>query len=148
MDVANDGAGTIDRVTVKETDETIKLKLFADVLWKVRRKAVPTLYPHGAGIHWDIIIAVAMSQGMRSTLADLEALVTRPHRTLQYITRDLEGMGIVATEPCPEDRRRRIIYLTPRGKQAFMNYVQYIEGEIKTLTEAGYCRPASERLCA
>jgi DNA-binding MarR family transcriptional regulator len=151
MDSRDDPGPSIDYVAAADMNaasstpkksEAKKLQLFANVLWKVRKNAFPSLFQRGSVIRWDTLIAIAMSENMSVSYADLEALVGRPQRTLQYIIRDLEGMGIVRTEHSPEDRRRRVVYLTDAGRVTFENYIEYIEKKLRVLTAAGYCLPS------
>jgi DNA-binding MarR family transcriptional regulator len=93
-------------------------------------------------IRGDTLLAIAMSEDMRVTYAELESLVGRPQRTLQYVIRDLEDMGLVTTELVPDDRRRRIVCLTDAGIRTFRSYVDYVEEKLRDLTEQGYGLPS------
>ncbi|HET9149960.1 MAG TPA: winged helix DNA-binding protein [Alphaproteobacteria bacterium] len=119
-----------------------KLQVFAGVLWKVRKRPFPTQYQRGSVIRGDTLLAIAKSEDMRVTYAELEALVGRPQRTLQYVIRDLEDMGLVTTELNAADRRRRIVCLTDAGIRTFRSYVDYVEEKLRVLTEQGYGLPS------
>jgi len=122
-------------------DERKKINKFAHVLWKVRKNAFPLLHQHGSVIHGDTLIAIAMSENMAMSYTDIESLIGRPQRTLQYILRDLESLGLVVVEHNSEDRRRRTVRLTPYGLRTFHLYIEDIENKIRGLTRAGYCLP-------
>lgn len=128
--------------TVSSMRDEKKLQAFAGMLWGVRKRPFPTHYERGSVIRGDTLVAIAMSEGMRVTYAELESLVGRPQRTLQYVIRDLEDMGLVTSELSAADRRRRIVSLTDAGVRIFRGYVDYIEEKLRVLTEQGYGLPS------
>ncbi|HEY4136239.1 MAG TPA: MarR family winged helix-turn-helix transcriptional regulator [Alphaproteobacteria bacterium] len=118
-----------------------KIQLFADLMWQARDWGNLNLHTRGSTIRWEVLIAVARSPGTRMNYSTLESAIGRPHRTLQYVIRDLEAIGLVRLQRAQSDRRRMVIALTEQGREAFAAYIDHIEGLMRKLTGAGYGLP-------
>lgn len=123
-----------------------KIRLFADLMWQARGWGEANLQTRGSTIRWDVLVAVARAPGARMNYSALETTIGRPHRTLQYIVRDLEAVGLIELHRAQSDRRRMIIALTPRGRESFRSYIDHVEGLLKKLTAAGYGLPDAQGL--
>ena len=118
-----------------------KVRLFADLMWQARGWGDANLQTRGSTIGWDVLIAVARAADGRMNYSALETMIARPHRTLQYILRDLEGLGLVELKRAQNDRRRMVIALTAKGRESFRAYIDHIEDLMRDLTRAGYGLP-------
>jgi DNA-binding MarR family transcriptional regulator len=124
-----------------------KVRMFADLMWQARGWGDANLQTRGSSIRWDVLVAVARAPDGRMNYSSLETMISRPHRTLQYIVRDLEALGLVELHRAQSDRRRMVIVLTLKGRESFRAYIDHVEGLMRKLTGAGYGLPAgSERL--
>jgi len=118
-----------------------KFQLFADLMWQARGWGNLNLQTRGSTIRWDVLIAVARAPDARMNYSTLETTIGRPHRTLQYVVRDLEAIGMVELRRAQNDRRRMVIALTPQGRSNFRAYIDYVEELMRKLTSAGYGLP-------
>lgn len=118
-----------------------KFQLFADLMWQARGWGDLNLQTRGSTIRWDVLIAVARAPDARMNYSTLETTIGRPHRTLQYVVRDLEAIGLVELRRAQNDRRRMVIALTPQGRSSFRAYIDYVEELMRKLTSAGYGLP-------
>ena len=118
-----------------------KFQLFADLMWQARGWGNLNLQTRGSTIRWDVLIAVARAPDARMNYSTLETTISRPHRTLQYVVRDLEAIGLVELRRAQNDRRRMVIALTPQGRSSFRAYIDYVEELMRKLTSAGYGLP-------
>lgn len=125
-----------------------KVRMFADLMWQARGWGHANLQTRGSSIRWDVLVAVARSPDARMNYSALETMITRPHRTLQYIVRDLEALGLVELHRAQSDRRRMVISLTAQGRESFRAYIEHLEGLVRRLTQAGYGLPQSVEAAA
>ena len=119
-----------------------KVRMFADLMWQARGWGEINLHARGSSIRWDVLVAVARAPDGRMNYASLETMISRPHRTLQYIVRDLEALGLVELQRAQSDRRRMVIALTAKGRENFRAYIDHVEDLMRKLTGAGYGLPA------
>lgn len=118
-----------------------KVRLFADLMWQARGWGDAALQTRGSAIRWDVLVAVARAPDGRMNYSSLEAMIARPHRTLQYIVRDLEALGLVDLQRAQADRRRMVIALTAKGRERFRAYIDRVEDLMREVTRAGYGLP-------
>jgi DNA-binding MarR family transcriptional regulator len=78
----------------------------------------PVLRAHGVEM-WDYVILTRLACGAAPTQATLAAAVGRDKTRLIPLLDGLEARGLLRRTPDPDDRRNRIVALTPEGQALF-----------------------------
>jgi DNA-binding MarR family transcriptional regulator len=78
----------------------------------------PVLRAHGVEM-WDYVILTRLASGAAPTQATLAAAVGRDKTRLIPLLDGLEARGLLRRTPDPDDRRNRIVALTPEGQALF-----------------------------
>ena len=72
-------------------------------------------YPDFASSHGNILFQLSVNEEM--TMGELAEKINRDKSTTTVLVRKLESEGFITGKPDPADKRSRIIFLTPKGKQ-------------------------------
>lgn len=72
-------------------------------------------FPEFASSHGNILFQLSVNEKM--TMGELAERINRDKSTTTVLVRKLEAEGFLTGSPDPSDKRSRIIFLTPKGKQ-------------------------------
>ena len=72
-------------------------------------------FPEFASSHGNILFQLSVNEKM--TMGELAERINRDKSTTTVLVRKLEAEGFLTGTPDPSDKRSRIIFLTPKGKQ-------------------------------
>ena len=72
-------------------------------------------FPEFASSHGNILFQLSVNEKM--TMGELAERINRDKSTTTVLVRKLESEGFISGTPDPSDKRSRIIFLTPKGKQ-------------------------------
>ncbi len=72
-------------------------------------------FPEFASSHGNILFQLSVNEKM--TMGELAERINRDKSTTTVLVRKLEAEGFISGSPDPSDKRSRIIFLTPKGKQ-------------------------------
>ena len=72
-------------------------------------------FPEFASSHGNILFQLSVNEKM--TMGELAERINRDQSTTTVLVRKLEAEGFLTGSPDPSDKRSRIIFLTPKGKQ-------------------------------
>ena len=72
-------------------------------------------FPEFASSHGNILFQLSVNEKM--TMGELAERINRDKSTTTVLVRKLEAEGFITGTPDPSDKRSRIIFLTPKGKQ-------------------------------
>lgn len=109
-----------------------RLQTFAAALWRLRQWSGRRLYSRTSVIPQDVLIVLARAPGGRVSYPDLQAIVGRSHRALQYVLRDLVDLGLITMSRSSEDRRCVLIGLSDKGRQTMVEYMKIVNIELST----------------
>ena len=79
------------------------------------RKLSERGFPEFASSHGNILFQLSVNEKM--TMGELAERINRDKSTTTVLVRKLEAEGFLTGTPDPSDKRSRIIFLTPKGKQ-------------------------------
>ena len=72
-------------------------------------------FPEFASSHGNILFQLSVNEKMN--MGELAERINRDKSTTTVLVRKLEAEGFLTGTPDPSDKRSRIIFLTPKGKQ-------------------------------
>ena len=72
-------------------------------------------FPEFASSHGNILFQLSVNEKM--TMGELAERINRDKSTTTVLVRKLEAEGFISGSSDPSDKRSRIIFLTPKGKQ-------------------------------
>ena len=72
-------------------------------------------FPEFASSHGNILFQLSVNEKM--TMGELAERINRDKSTTTVLVRKLEAEGFITGSSAPSDKRSRIIFLTPKGKQ-------------------------------
>jgi len=91
-------------------------KLTADLLREIIRRETPILERADLGM-WDYVVLSSLGGGDAATQRDLAAASGRDKTRLIANLDRLESRGLVSRSPDPQDRRNKVVSLTPAGRR-------------------------------
>src|SRR3954454_8226746 len=101
---------------------------------KSRRNFIELLEPHGFHPReFGLMTVMAKRPGI--TQQDLAALARVDPSSMVAVLDDLEQRGVVERRVDPEDRRRRAVYLTPKGEEQMQVLQRAARKAAKTFLE-------------
>jgi DNA-binding MarR family transcriptional regulator len=118
---------------MQANDDSAHTREFSLALWRVLKWTQKTLRVPSATPAFELLVALGSSAEMQSSYDELEALTRRSHRAMQYVIHDMRTMGLVEVKSGPEDRRRRIIRLSPAGLRLYREYCDLLHSEVMRL---------------
>lgn len=120
-----------------ETDDSAQTREFSQALWRILKWTQRTVRIPSATPAFELLVALGASPRNELSYDDLEAMTNRSHRAMQYVVHDMRAMGFVEVKSGPEDRRRRLIRLSPAGMQFYREYQNFCFAEMGKLAAAG-----------
>jgi len=106
-------------------------------------------------VWYDVLVALSEAPGHRRRLHELARAVVLSRSGLTRLLDRLEGAGLIAREPCPDDRRGAFAVLTPEGVATLRRtWPTYARGIVEhfanhlTEEEAAVVARALERVAA
>ena len=119
---------------MEANDDSMRTREFSLALWRVLKWTQKTLRVPSATPAFELLVALGSSTETQSSYDELEALTKRSHRAMQYVVHDMRTIGLVEVKSGPEDRRRRIIRLSPAGLRLYREYCDLLHSVMTKLT--------------
>lgn len=102
-------------------------KAVAQSLWRLRAWSEERLHIQNSIIRWDVLLALASTEDGSLLYGELDAMVGRSPRAMQYVLRDLQEVGLVSMSKATHDRRCVRISLTGRARVEIEEMADLVE---------------------
>ena len=106
--------------------------LFARVTRRLIESERPLLAAHGLTM-WGYVALTHLARGPAETQLALAAAIGHDKTRLIGVLDALERDGLITREPDPDDRRARLVHITPRGRErhaAAVADIRVMESEV------------------
>jgi DNA-binding MarR family transcriptional regulator len=100
------------------------------------RDAIAESLPEGLTVPMYDVLRLLELRGDGLTPAEIAQGLHEPKSGMTTTLQRLEGGGFIRIEPCPEDGRKKRVFVTPSGRDAFTEAVAGIRPKMEHLREA------------
>ncbi len=95
-------------------------------MWEIHRSFLEQAKVSIVGTRYAALMALGAAQDFSMRYGDLEHKLGKPHKTLQNVVGELVSLGLCSMRSDENDRRFRVIALTPRGLEVLGEHVAHV----------------------
>jgi len=129
-----------------ETDH-VAVQAFSEALWRVLEWGRKSIKARTTTPTFEVLVALSRCKNFALSYDDLEVTIGRSRRVTQYVVSDMRSSGLLEIVPSSSDRRRRVIRLSPRGRDIIGGYRDRILEEMMELSplRTGQRKPSRQQ---
>lgn len=95
-------------------------------MWDIHRSFLEQAKVSIVGTRYAALMALGAAPGFSMRYGELEHKLAKPHKTLQNVIGELVSLGLCSMRSDENDRRFRVIALTPRGIDILSEHVAHV----------------------
>ena len=116
-------------------DDAARTREFSEALLQILKWTQKSLRFPTATPSFELLVVLGASPESQLCYDDLESQTRRSHRAMQYVVHDMRTMGLVEVRSGSDDRRRRVIRLSPSGQKLYREYRDRVLSEMVRLSD-------------